>query len=146
MTMRRAKGRSRGFTLIASLLVLALLSAIAVGLLFMVHGAGQVGSNDLESNRAYYGAESGMELLTANLAALYQQQQSPSPGQITNLTNSPPSSSMITGMSYQETITWTPDANGNPQSRISVISSGNNAGLKAQIIPLTLKVTATRPS
>ena len=59
--MRCIKGRSRGFTLIASLLVLALLSAIAVSLLFMVQGAGQVGSNDLETNRAYYGAESGME-------------------------------------------------------------------------------------
>ena len=77
--MRSIKGRSRGFTLIASLLVLALLSAIAVSLLFMVQGAGQVGSNDLETNRAYYGAESGMELLTANLAALYQQSQSPTP-------------------------------------------------------------------
>ena len=36
LDMSRAKGRSRGFTLIASLLVLALLSAIAVSLLFMV--------------------------------------------------------------------------------------------------------------
>ena len=143
--MRRVKGRSRGFTLIASLLVLTLLSAIAVGLLFMVHGAGQAGSNDLETNRAYYGAESGMELLTANLAALYQQSQSPTPLQLTNLTNSPPDSTMISSMNYQESITWTPDANGNPASTTSVISSGNNAGLTAEIIPLTLKVAASRP-
>jgi len=143
--MSRAKGRSRGFTLIAALLVLALLSAIAVSLLYMVHGAGQIGSNDLESNRAYYGAESGMELLTANLAALYQQNQSPTPGQLTNLANSPPDSSMISSMNYQESITWTPDANGNPAAKISVISSGPSAGLTAEIIPLTLKVTATRP-
>ena len=143
--MRRAKGRSRGFTLIAALLVLALLSAIAVSLLFMVHGAGQIGSNDLESNRAYYGAESGMELLTANLAALYQQSQSPTPAQLTNLANSPPDNTMISSMNYQESITWTPDANGNPAARISVISSGPSAGLTAEIIPLTLKVTATRP-
>jgi hypothetical protein len=143
--MRRAKGRSRGFTLIAALLVLALLSAIAVSLLYMVHGAGQIGSNDLESNRAYYGAESGMELLTANLAALYQQNQSPTPAQLTNLTNSPPDSSMISSMNYQESITWTPDANGNPAAKTSVISSGPSAGLTAEIIPLTLKVTATRP-
>jgi type II secretory pathway pseudopilin PulG len=141
----RAKGRSRGFTLIASLLVLVLLSAIAVSLLFMVQGAGQVGNNDLESNQAYYGAESGMELLTANLAALYQQSQSPTPLQITALTNNPPDSTMISAMNYQETITWTPDANGNPQARPSVISSGPNAGLTAEIIPLTLKVSATRP-
>ncbi len=143
--MSRAKGRSRGFTLIAALLVLALLSAIAVSLLFMVHGAGQVGGNDLESNRAYYGAESGMELLTANLAALYQQSQSPTPAQLTNLTNSPPDSTMISGMNYQEQILWTPDANGNPASKTSVISSGPSAGLTAEIIPLTLKVNATRP-
>ncbi len=144
--MRRAKGRSRGFTLIAALLVLAMLSAIAVSLLFMVHGAGQVGNNDLETNRAYYGAESGMELLTANLAALYQQSQSPTPAQITALTTNPPDSSMINGMNYQETISWTPDANGNPASRTGVIGPGSNeSGLTAEIIPLTLKVAATRP-
>ncbi len=125
--------------------MLALLSAIAIGLLFMVHGAGQMGNNDLETNRAYYGAESGMELLTANLAALYQQSQAPTPAQITALTNNPPDSSMISGMNYQESITWTPDANGNPAFRTSVISSGPNAGLTAEIIPLTLKVNATRP-
>ncbi len=118
--MCRAKGRSRGFTLIASLLVLVLLSAIAAGLLFMVYGAGQVGGNDLETNRAYYGAESGMELLTANLAALYQQSQAPTPAQITALANNPPDSTMISSMNYQESITWTPDANGNPACKPSI--------------------------
>ena len=106
--MRSIKGRSRGFTLIASLLVLALLSGIAISLLFMVQGAGQVGNNDLETNRAYYGAESGMELLTANLAALYQQSQSPTPAQLTALANNPPTHSMISSMNYQESVTWTP--------------------------------------
>ena len=125
--------------MIAALLVLALLSAIAVSLLYMVHGAGQIGGNDLESNRAYYGAESGMELLTANLAALYQQNQSPTPAQLTNLTNSPPDSTMISSMNYQESITWTPDANGNPAAKISVISSGPSAGLTAEIIPSDLE-------
>jgi type II secretory pathway pseudopilin PulG len=143
--MSKVKGRSRGFTLIASLLVLVLLSAIAASLLFMVQGAGQVGGNDLESNQAYYGAESGMEMLTANLAALYQQSQSPTPIQLTNLTNSPPTSAMIGSMAYQESITWTPDANGNPASHTSVISAGSNAGLTAEIIPLTLNVSAVRP-
>ena len=53
---------------------------------------------------------------------------------------------MISSMNYQESITWTPDANGNPASHTSVIiSSGPNAGLTAEIIPLTLKVVATRP-
>ncbi|MGH9503103.1 MAG: hypothetical protein ACRD20_09650 [Terriglobales bacterium] len=144
--MRGVKGRSRGFTLIASLLVLVLLSGIAISLLFMVQGAGQVGNSDLETNQAYYGAESGMELLTANLAALYQQSQSPTPAQLTALSNVTPTSAMINGMNYVQSITWTPDAAGNPQSRTSVISPpSSNAGLTAEIIPLTLKVTATRP-
>src|SRR6266478_9185473 len=145
-TMCRTKGRSRGFTLVASLLVLALLSGIAISLLFMVQGAGQVGGNDLETNQAYYGAESGMELLTANLAALYQQSQSPTPLQLTALANNPPDSTMISSMNYQESITWTPDAFGNPASHTSVIDPPSpNAGLTAEIIPLTLKVVATRP-
>ena len=55
--------RAEGFTLIASLLVLLLLSALAIGLLFMVHGAGQIGSNDLETNVAYYGAASCFDRL-----------------------------------------------------------------------------------
>jgi type II secretory pathway pseudopilin PulG len=144
--MRGVKGRSRGFTLIASLLVLVLLSGIAISLLFMVQGAGQVGNSDLETNQAYYGAESGMELLTANLAALYQQSQSPTPAQLTALSNVTPTSAMINGMSYVQSITWTPDAAGNPEARTSVISPpSSNAGLTAEIIPLTLKVTATRP-
>ncbi len=143
--MRSIEGRSRGFTLVASLLVLVLLSGIAVSLLFMVQGAGQVGNNDVETNRAYYGAESGMELLTANLAALYQQSQSPTPAQLTALANNTPTSAMIGSMNYLESVTWTPDANGNPKATTSVISSGTNAGLTAEIVPLTLKVSATRP-
>lgn len=143
--MGKAKLQWKGFTLIASLLVMALLSAIAVGLLFMVNGAGQVGSNDLENNIAYYGAESGMEKLTADLAALYQKTPAPTPADLNNLTNNFPDSTMISNMGYQESITFQPDANGNPKSRVTVISQGQDAGLTAEIIPLTLTVTATRP-
>ena len=139
------KSRSQGFTLIASMLVLVLLSAIAVGLLFMVHGSGLIGGNDLETNLAYYGAESGMEKLTVDLAALYQTSLSPTPAQITNLTNNPPDSTMVDSMAYVENITWLADKNGNPQTTTSVISSGPTAGLMAEIVPLTLQVNATRP-
>jgi hypothetical protein len=112
----------------------------------MVHGAGQIGGNDLETNVAFYGAESGMEKLTADLGALYQQSQAPTPADLTNLTKNPPDATMVGSMNYTENITWTPDANGNPASKVSVISAGPSAGLSAEIIPLTLQVTATRPS
>ena len=63
---------SRGFILIAALLLTLLLSALAMGLFYLVNNEQHMGSNDLEGNLAYYGAESGMENLTAQLSALYQ--------------------------------------------------------------------------
>ncbi|MFZ0289994.1 MAG: PilX N-terminal domain-containing pilus assembly protein, partial [Candidatus Sulfotelmatobacter sp.] len=67
----------RGFTLIAALLLTLLLSAMAVGLLYTVNNEQRMGGNDLESNQAYYGAESGIENLTAQLSQLYQTSPSP---------------------------------------------------------------------
>src|ERR1700733_1338288 len=96
---------SKGFTLIASLLILVLLSGVAVGLLFMVNNEARMGGNDLEANLAFYGAESGMEKLTSDLSALYTQYQVPSNAQIQNLINFPPTAAMVGGMSYNETVT-----------------------------------------
>ena len=144
--MGQGKNNSQGFTLIAALLILVLLSAVAVGLLFMVAYESRMGGNDLESNLAYYGAESGMEKLTADLSALYGQYQNPRDDQIQNLTNFPPTAAMVGGMNYTETISYPVDAQGNPVNNISTISSGANQGLYAQIIPMTLQVIATRPA
>ena len=80
--MAQGKNNSQGFTLIAALLILVLLSGVAAGLLFMVTNESKMGGNDLEANLAFYGAESGMEKLTADLAALYQQYQVPKNPQI----------------------------------------------------------------
>jgi Tfp pilus assembly protein PilX len=146
--MGKATHRSRGFTLIASLLLLLLLSAIAVGLMYTVTGSGKVGSNDLEANTAYYGAESGMEKLTADLASLYQQKLAPTQADLTKLAQtSPPSSAMVAGMTYVETAAWSNvDAAGNPITTTSIVSQGAYAGLTAEIIPMTLQVSAIRPS
>ena len=54
-----------------------LLSALAVGLLYMVSDEQRMGGNDLEGNLAFYGAESGIENLTAQLSQLYQSSQTP---------------------------------------------------------------------
>src|ERR1051325_11751991 len=144
--MRQAKEQGQGFTLIAALIILVLLSGVAAGLLFMVSNESRMGGNDLENNMAYYGAESGMEKLTADLSALYSQFQSPSNAQIQNLINFPPTSALVSGMSYNETITYPLDANGNPASAWNTVSSGSNQGLGAQIIPMSMQVIATRPS
>jgi Tfp pilus assembly protein PilX len=145
--MAQGKNNSQGFTLIAALLILVLLSGVAAGLLFMVTNESKMGGNDLEANLAYYGAESGMEKLTADLAALYQQYQVPKNPQIQTLISNPPTSAMVPNMTYNETITVPLMSDGiTPQSSYNTVSSGTNQGLYAEIIPMTLQVTATRPA
>jgi len=137
---------SRGFTLIASLLLLLLLSAIAAGLMYTVTGSGHVGSNDLEANNAYYGAESGMEKLTSDLLSLYQQKLSPTQADFNTLAKtSPPSNAQVPGVTYLETVNWTNvNAQGNPITSTGIVSQGPYAGLTAEIIPITLQVSAMR--
>ncbi len=148
---------SRGFTLIAALLMTVLLSGVAVGLLYMVSNEARMGGNDLEGNLAYYGAEAGIENLTSQLSTLYQSSQSPDAASINALTspsNFPTyvSGSNITNMNYVETISWPPNqTNGqpcpnapNPCGSWDIVGSGPDQGMVASLIPFTLQVTATR--
>jgi len=146
--MGKTNYRMRGFTLIASLLVLVLLSGVAIGLLYLTTGEGKIGSSDLEDNLAYYGAESGMEKMTSDLAALYTAKMAPSATDIQNVASAAnwPDSSMVSNMGYFEQISWQKDANGNPVTGWNTISGGPNQGLVAEIVPLTLQAVATRPS
>ncbi len=140
--------RQRGFTLIASMLLLVLLSSIAIGLMFLANGSGHAGNNDLEANLAYYGAESGMEKLTTDLLTLYQQKLSPTQTDLDNLaTTSVPSTALVGNMTYKETAVWTnPAPGGLPVVATSVIGNGPYAGLTAEMVPITLQVSAIRPS
>src|SRR5215471_15790034 len=83
--METSKHRSQGFTLIASLLLLMLLSGVAIGLLMMVNTESRVGANDVENNLAYRSAEGAIEQMTSNLATTYQNIQSPQASDITGL-------------------------------------------------------------
>ncbi|MGC1453251.1 MAG: hypothetical protein WA830_24740, partial [Candidatus Sulfotelmatobacter sp.] len=84
--------------------------------------------------------------LTADLSALYTQYMVPTNLQIQNLINFPPTSAMVSGMNYTESITYPVNAGGTPVSSYNTVSSGSNYGLYAEIIPMTLQVIATRPA
>jgi len=155
--MKKSTRDSRGFTLIAALLLTLLLSGLAIGLIYLVTGEQKMGNNDLEGNLAYYGAESGIENLTAQLSALYQSSQSPSAASITALTNpanfpTAIGGSNITNMNYVETITWpTTQTNGqpctnapNPCGAWNIVGAGPDQGMVASLIPYNVTVTATR--
>jgi Tfp pilus assembly protein PilX len=154
--MGKSTRDSRGFTLIAALLLTVLLSALAVGLLYMVSNEQRMGGNDLEGTLAFYGAESGIENLTAQLSNLYQTSQTPTAAAITALTvpaNYPTmvNGSNITNMNYSECITWPPNATcpapaTNPTGAWDIVGSGSDQGMVATLIPYTLMVTATRAS
>src|SRR5581483_4400532 len=143
--------RSRGFTLIAALLLTVLLSGLAVGLLYMVSNEARMGGNDLEGNMSYYAAEAGIENETALLSQLYQTSQTPTASDlagVTNASNFPTNvtGSNITNVTYVEpAITWPySDPNGNPKGNWDIVGAGPNAGMVATIIPFNLSVTAIR--
>jgi len=155
--MGKHKRDSRGFTLIAALLLTLLLSAMAVGLLYLVSNEQRMGGNDLEGNLAYYGAESGIENLTAQLSQLYQTSQTPNVTSLCGLVsaaNYPTaiSGSNITNMGYVENITWPPNAANlspctaavNPVGTWDIVGSGPDQGMVASLVPFNLTVTATR--
>ena len=150
--MRYRENSSRGFTLIAALLILVLLSGVAAGLMFLVTNEVRMSGNDQEDNLAYYGAESGMEKLSSDLAALYQGTQVPLTSDIQNLKNYPPSSGMVGSINYTESIcfptsTGCAATNNNtpPPSGWNTVSAGSNQGLYAEIVPMVLQVIANRP-
>src|ERR1700751_4226994 len=153
-TRGMSHNNSRGFTLIAALMLTILLSGVAVGLLFMVSNEARMGGNDLWGNLAYYGAEAGIENLTSELSQLYQTSQAPNAASITALTNpanypTAVSGSNITHMSYVECITWPPNQTcpapaTNPVGTWDIVGSGPDQGMVATLIPFTLQVPASR--
>ena len=68
---RRASSNSRGFSLVAALLLMLLISALAVALMYSVTTERQISSADQEQNLSRYAAEAAMEKMTADVGALY---------------------------------------------------------------------------
>jgi Tfp pilus assembly protein PilX len=140
--MRSTELRSKGFTLIASLLMLLLLSGISIGLMMMVNTEGKVGNADLKNNTAYHNAEGGIEQMTSDLAAMFQTVQAPRPSDICALSAHQP---------YIQGVTWK-DYQVQPASgclapltnNYGQIQSGPNQGLWAQIIPVSMLATAAQ--
>jgi hypothetical protein len=147
-SMKRARRHTEGFTLIAALLMMAMLSAMAVGLMMMVNTEGKVGGADLQNNLAYHAAEGGIEQMYSNLSALLQNVQVPSAAQICGVglpnTNGP-SMLGVTWKQYSVVPGTTQTCPSNLQgiANWGPILGGPNQGLYAQVIPLNMTVTAS---
>ena len=143
--MKRTDQSSKGFTLIASLLLLLLLTGVSIGLLMMVQTEGRAGGNDVENSLAYRGAEGAIENMTSSLAAAFQNIQAPQASDITALSSQAPSIPGITFPAGGYTLTPRTNPDGSLKTSYGLISSGPNQGLYAQILPIDLAVTAQRP-
>jgi Tfp pilus assembly protein PilX len=141
--------RSSGFTLIASLLMLLMLSGIAVGLLMMVNTEGKVGGTDLQNNLAFHAAEGGIEKMYSDLSYVFQTAQSPTAAQICAVgsTGNQPVMVGVTWTQYS-VMPGTTQGSTCPSSLTSTwgqISSGPDQGLWAQVIPVNMLATAQFP-
>jgi len=144
--MKSARLHTKGFTLIASLLMLLLLSGIAIGLMMMVNTEGKVGGTDLQNNVAYHAAEGGIEKMYSDLSAVFQSTQAPSASEICAVGNTAYQPSMV-GITW-ENYSVTPQGLTCPTTASLTyqwgnISSGQNEGLYAEIIPVNLLATAS---
>src|SRR5581483_11990997 len=139
-----SKSREKGFALIAVLVIVIVLCAILASVSYSTMSERTNSGSDQRKNSTFYAAEAGMEKMTADLGLLYNLQKSPTVTQLQNVgtaANEP----VIPNASYSEyKIIVTPDVNNPdiPATTTQNISSGPNAGLYAQIVPLTLQVTA----
>ena len=148
--MKRATTQTKGFSLIASLLLLLLLSGMAIGLMMMVNTEGKVGGTDLQNNVAYHAAEGGIEKMYSDLSAVFQSAQAPTVADICSVNSLAPTMTGITFPLYQVqpqgavncSSTQTLQQTSEPSHTWGNITSGPNQGLYAQIIPVNMTITA----
>jgi len=146
--MKSARVHAKGFTLIASLMMLLLLSGIAIGLMMMVNTEGKVGGTDLNNNMAFHAAEGGIETMYSNLALVFQNTLSPTAAEICAVGNTPP---VMTGVTWKDysVMPGTTMGTSCPSTLTStwgqITGNGPNAGLWAQIVPVNMLATAAFP-
>ena len=150
--MQSRAHKSKGFTLITTLLLLFLLSGLAIGMLMMVNTEVKVGTQDVQNNVTFHAAEGAMEKMTADIANLFTTELSPNPQDIANLSTAP-GPPVIPGITFPAGgYTLTPVTNpagctGVPPACVMVenpgtVLSGQFAGLGAQLLQVNLQATA----
>ena len=140
-SMNHAGIRSRGFALLACLLLVLLMSAISIGLLMMVNSEGKAGGYDTQNNKAYHATEGAIEKMTTDLANAFTTIQAPQVSDITGLSSKVPANTpTVQYLAYNFTPTLDP-ATGKIAATYKLIPNGPNAGLFAQTIQVQLQAT-----
>jgi hypothetical protein len=152
---RTAKHRQSGIALLTTLLLLVLMSAMIIGLIVLASNGQKLSGLDKDQSRAFYGAEGGMEKLTADLGTMFTSNYAPSGAQVDSIQNNPPVLTGDQAIQYADSqgnpayiISYPKDVNGNPAASFAQITSGSSPfqGMTALETPYTLTVTARTPA
>jgi hypothetical protein len=145
------KSWDSGVALATSLLILLLISTMIVGLCWLVLTDQKLGGNMSDRQQAFYGAEAGMEKLTADIGNLFITDYAPSGKQVNALTavTKQPTIDKIQYLAPDGTsgymIGFPADNLGDPLAQNATIHSGPYQGLIAMLTPYTLTVVARTP-
>jgi hypothetical protein len=142
-------GRDKGIALVTTLLILLLMSTMMVGLAWLVMGDQKLGGNNSDRQLAFYGAESGLEALTAQLENTFDNNYAPTSTDISNVVSNTPLNlvpgvqylwpgSTTNGSGYTITFPPTSGSNPNPLSSYHTIATGQYNGLVGLTTPYTL--------
>ena len=142
----------KGVALITALIVLLLVSAIVVGMSWMVMSDQRLGGNNQSRETAFYGAEAGMEKLTADLGNTYATKGVVQSTDVTTIVGDSPA---IPGIQYQDaagnstyqifcgaTMALCTAANPPTSASLTVLPPSPYSGMNALITNMQLRVTA----
>ena len=145
----RAGGQD-GMALITVMMVMMLISVLMVGFVAAIVADNRASGLDRDQTQAYAAAHAGLEKLTSDLSTLFTADFSPSAAQVNALAAAQPSVPRLQyvapngGSGY--TVTFTPDASGNPKPLDAVngtqIKSGPYQGFKGIITQYDITTTA----
>ena len=134
----------RGTALVIAILMLALLGAIALGVLAVVQGDSRIGGSDLKRTEACYASAAAIEKMTNDFSALFSHTSRPSAAQLSNIGLNYPTELINEGYAF-------PDYNIAVNSA-ALAAMGTNptvtipygpfGGLIANLKPYTLTATA----
>ncbi len=140
-----------GMALITTLLLLVLLSSLLVGFFVLITTGQQLTGGAKQETRAFYGAEAGLEKMTADLGTLFDNTYSPTAAELTNISaNPPPNLGDVSFTAADGTpgyvLSYPTDSFGKPLANNAQVKSGPYAGMTGLITPYTLTVTARTAS
>jgi hypothetical protein len=151
------KGRhaERGAAMVTAILMLAIMSAIAMTVIAVVHTETKVAGSDLERTQAFYASAACIEKMTSDFSSLFARTSRPTATQLSGIATSPPdlssegftfpSQSLVLDSTTLAAMRAAQDITNGAYPHVT-IPSGPFTGLTASVAPYTLGCTAQSSS